>query len=203
MFVGNSANVSGEGTQTVDDMNLLYFIGGIVTIVVGLIAILRFGVNIGSWKNTLDTLAKTVKEIQAEQKDFRKEVTEKFAQLGERVRSVETSIDHLRSPTPGTTNNSPRTLSKLGKKISNEIRAKDVVESIAPEWAKRTKGMERFDVQELCYEYVYKELETNPQLERRMKESAFVNGVDMRTIREVLSIELRDRLLNAKNKKTG
>lgn len=174
-------------------------IGGVVG---GLVLIAKFAMGVGSWKTTMEHMQRSLDKIQKNHEDFQRDVLKEFVNLTARVVSVENSIGFLRdAPTLGSKNASPRVLSELGEEISESIDAKGIAQSLARDLVKHTKEMERYDIQQLCYEHIRSEFKPSPKLEKLLKDAAYENGVDMRTVLEVLAIELRDELLGTEKKK--
>ena len=90
---------------------------------------------------------------------------------------------------------SPRTLSNLGKKISKELGARQLAESLAPHLVERSKGLSAYDIQNLCNEYVHQEYTPDPDVEEQMKSCAYSNGISIISVLSILAVELRDVLL--------
>ena len=90
---------------------------------------------------------------------------------------------------------SPRTLSDLGKKISEELGAKQLAESLAPHLVERSKGLSEYDIQNLCNEYVHQEYTPEPDFEEQMKSCAYNYGISIISVLSILAVELRDALL--------
>ena len=155
---------------------LLTFVAGVIATVGSVYVIFKMMFNIGAWKggieNRLEGLEKDVTWIKGY-----------IVQLPRFL------------PSDAVDSKSPRTLSELGKNISREIDAKKLVKSLVPILAERSKGLEEYDVQKLCYDYVHMEFEPTDEIDRRLKGGAFNNGVSRWTVLEVLAIELRDALL--------
>ena len=148
--------------------------GCIIAAIALLITILKIAINVGVWKAGVDGGIKA---------------------LNTKVdRIIDTlNIDGISK------SKSARTLSDLGCKISKEIDAKKLAHSLAPKLAERSKFMGEYDVQELCYEYVRYEYKPDPEIEEKMKSSAYHNnGISVHSVLAVLALELRDVLLKSR-----
>ncbi len=58
----------------------------------------------------------------------------------------------------------------------------------------QTKGMDAFNIQEVSFNKA-KNFKPNEQLLHNMREVAFQEGINLDGVRDVLGVELRDRLL--------
>ena len=93
----------------------------------------------------------------------------------------------------------PRTLSARGRKISREMDARSLALTLARELPDRTDGMNEYDVQNFCLEYVRYEYVPAAEIEKRMKGIAYDNNITMHSVQAVLAFELRDALLQSRN----
>ena len=159
--------------------------GGIIVATALLITMLKIAINVGVWKAGVDGGIKA---------------------LNTKVDRLNTKVDRI-IDTPNidgiSKSKSARALSDLGCKISKEIDAKKLAHSLAPKLAERSKFMGEYDVQELCYEYVRYEYKPDPEIEEKMKSSAYHNnGISVHSVLAVLALELRDVLLKSRKGKS-
>ena len=89
---------------------------------------------------------------------------------------------------------SPLRLNDLGKKISEEVSAKEWVAAHVEEVRKLVEGMDPYQVQEFCHEWVTDERLSEEWL-GRARQAAFDNSVQLLMVRGVFAFELRDALL--------
>ena len=95
-------------------------------------------------------------------------------------------------PTP-VSGNSPRTLTEFGRKISDHFGAEEWADQLTSKIVKDIRGMEPFEIDHFCQEYVQKKL-TEEQI-MRVYESAYELEIDKEGVLDVLSVVLRDKLL--------
>lgn len=95
-------------------------------------------------------------------------------------------------------------LTPLGKKVSDKIRAKDWANELVPEMASKAAGKVPYEIQEMCMNLV-RGSRFSPSPERRglVLEVAFDHGLHEADVLEVLAIELRDALLALQKESSG
>ena len=154
-------------------MNLEYWALGISVTVT--LALITFAYKYGKWQGEVDSdrkrFSKFIEEIRKDVKDL----------LG-------------RLPPSPTTSASPIQLTDLGERISKKIDAKAWAKKVANEMVNQTKGMDAFNIQEVSFNKA-KSFKPNEQLLHNMREVAFQEGINLDGVRDVLGVELRDRLL--------
>lgn len=62
----------------------------------------------------------------------------------------------------------------------------------------QTEGMNPFEIQTISFDYA-RQFEPDGALLTKMQESAIEGGIDLEGVRNVLGVELRDRLLQLNN----
>ena len=90
----------------------------------------------------------------------------------------------------------PTYLNDLGKSISKEIKGKEWAEGIANKHVKEFQEAQSHDVQGFAFRYVQKEFIPSEEMLSRMKISAWNNGIPIDSVLRVLSLELRDAMLD-------
>ena len=117
-----------------------------------------------------------------------------FKKFMEEIREkIDTILDRL--PPRATTAMSPLRLTSLGQEISKYLDAGTVADALAPGLQERTKGMDAYQIQELCLEFVRREFKPQEELDILIRTSAFEHGLKRDQILDVIAIELRERLL--------
>lgn len=153
----------------------------IIGIVVGLLVIGRFLIGIGKWVGSVNSDRKNFKEFMQE---IRSKIDDILLRLPRKPPSILLESE------------SPLRLNEKGRELSNELDA--------AEWAKRTagqvkddvEGKEAYDIQEFSFKFAIKDVNyTNSEL-GSMRRVAYQNGVFEGDVKMVFAIELRDRLLD-------
>ena len=88
---------------------------------------------------------------------------------------------------------SPLSLNKLGKSIAEEMGTYQWATNLAPTLLDKVKGMEPFQIDEFCDQYVYSELTDHWQ--GVVAATAYSKGLTRGDVRTVFHITLRDELL--------
>ena len=89
--------------------------------------------------------------------------------------------------------NSPLKLTEFGKRIEASLNPAEWIAATAEELRPKTEGLEPFEIDALCQEYVRNGLDSEWQ--RRVALAAYEFGSDDRAVGDVLRILLRDALL--------
>ena len=126
-------------------------------------------------------------------------VNERFDKVNERLDKVNERLDNVDSQLasmPITSRASPLSLSDLGQKVSEEISgknwAKRQAERLGPQVLDKTEYFEMLDI---ARAYVRKEYEPEKEETRNWRRCAYMNGVEIEAVMEVLVMELRDVLI--------
>ena len=118
---------------------------------------------------------------------------ERFSKFIEEIRKdIKDILGRL--PPSSTTSASPIQLTELGVRISENIGAKTWAETIAQELIGQTQDMTPFQIQTIAFDHV-KSFEPDEALLLKMQESAYESGIDLKGVKNVLGVELRDCLL--------
>ena len=125
---------------------------------------------------------------------FIKEIREKITQIFDRL------------PPATTTSKSPLALNELGEKVAEEIG----VYAWAPQYAEELSNTLKDDndpygIQQLCFKFAEEEflprlekqerLPNEIEIEKKIRQSAYDNGLELKQILDVVGIVLRDKLL--------
>lgn len=92
---------------------------------------------------------------------------------------------------------SPRVLTDLGKKVSREIDAVQWAERLcrSGQLRKEVEGKTDYQLQEFCFDFVHKRLNPDDNERTKLESCAYENGLEVSSVRRVLGIELRDKLM--------
>ncbi len=99
----------------------------------------------------------------------------------------------LRLPAAPLADDSPLRLTDLGKRISSHIDANQWAQKTAKQLVDKTVSMDSFQVQEMSFQHS-KEFEPDESMLKKMRESAFQEGLNLDGVRSVLGVVLRDEL---------
>ncbi len=130
----------------------------------------------GLWKGEVDN-------DRANFNDFMKEVRSDIKQLLTRL------------PEKPLSSSSPIRLTELGERISQSIDAKSWAEETAKKLKSDTEHSDPFEIQQKSFDEA-KNFEPDEILLKKMRNSAFQEGIDIDDVKDVLGVELRDRLLS-------
>lgn len=134
-------------------------------------------IKIGEWKGKVDT-------DRASFKSFMGEVRSKLDKL----------IFHL-IPETVVSSASPTRLTELGKSISELINATELAEQLAVELEKEIAGKSPYEIQEFSNDYMINSFKPSPEQILKFGNCAYEKGVPVESVHRVISIELRDKLL--------
>lgn len=156
-----------------------HIVSALITLVVG-VAIASW--KISGWKTKVDSTS-------SELKDFIKEIRE----------DIKSILGRMRTPVES---GSPLVLNDLGKKIASEIEADKWMVQIAVDIHERLEDdKDPYEIQEKSFEYAQKSFLANltpdagVELEKKIRLSAYNNGLEVKQVLEVIGITLRDKVL--------
>ena len=78
---------------------------------------------------------------------------------------------------------------------SESIDAPAIVKGLAPGLCERADGKPPYDIQELCFNFVRDEYKPVEDIEKKIKQCAYDNGISRAEIMDVLAVGLRDEIL--------
>ena len=90
---------------------------------------------------------------------------------------------------------SPLRLTDLGQAISKSLDAPDWAEKTAREISGKIPDTSAYGIQEYCFNFVKRTAVLGVDLDKKVKETAYNNGIDIGRVQDVLAIELRNELL--------
>ncbi len=143
---------------------------GLAVALVG--AIVKLARWTGRVDSSLDTLAKGIAEIR---EDIKKLLN------GQASKTIDSA--------------SPLRLTEVGQKVSDILDVSSIAEGIVPLLREEAAGKLAYDIQELCFEYVRDKYEPGAEVDARIKQCAYENGLDRDEVLDVLAVVLRDKLL--------
>lgn len=153
--------------------NWLWVVSPVVLL---LIAVAGAAYKLGAWKGGVDRALKA---------------------LHKSIRRLDKKIDSLPFPPVAVASGGPLRLTEFSKELSQCVGAREWATELAPSLSEEVRAKVPYKVQEMCDEYTKalpsKGMESDR--DRRLKDCAFRNGVPIETFLQVLSIELRDQLL--------
>lgn len=150
--------------------------GAVVLLVAVVTGLMKFA----TWKGGVDEHRK---EINGTLRDFMAEIRD----------DIKTILGRL--PSPSIVGGSPLRLTELGEKISRALDLSAWASRTAADLRGAVRDKSAYEVQEFCFNYV-REFEPDGEQDEKIKECAFENGIDIRSVLDVLAVELRDELLD-------
>ena len=137
------------------------------------------------WKGKVDSDRTAFRKFMEEVREDIREIRADIKKIFERL-----------TPLTATTG-SPLRLTDLGKKVSEEIEAKEWARELAETLADELKNKTPFEIQETCRKYCFDMKRLQPSEERLALcgTSAYENGIELKQVYNVLGLELRDIVL--------
>ncbi|MCY4186216.1 MAG: hypothetical protein OXC82_11790 [Rhodobacteraceae bacterium] len=155
-------------------------------------------ISIGIWIGNVNSDRNSFKE-------FMREIREDIKKLGKRLAKLSDDITVIKTQKSVLKTGSLISLTEFGKKISEEIGAKDFAQKEAKEFfrldAIQSKNV--YDIQRFSLEYIHIDFEPNEEYLSKMKEVSYKNGIPLGETKDVLAIELRDALLQMIKEQNG
>ena len=140
-------------------------------------------VSIGIWIGSVNTNLKTFKEAVGEIKEAVAKIQDEINRFLHEMTS--------KTLTPG----SPLKPNDLGKKVSDSIDAPSIAKGLAPGLRARADGKHQYDIQELCFDFIRDEYKPVEDIDKKIKQCAYENGISRADVMDVLAVELRDEVL--------
>ena len=202
-------------------MNPNYWAIGIsITVAVTiLIAMLGATLSFGVWKGKVDADRSNFNKFMDEVRRFMDEVRKDMAEVRKDMDEVRKDMDEVRKdmvevrkdtdevrkdikqifaclPDFAVSSDSPLRLTDLGEKISKDTDAKQWAETEAASLSGDIAGKRPFEIQKIAFDRAGAFIPSD-ELLIKMQDSAFKHGhEDLEIVRQVLGVELRDRLLD-------
>ena len=123
-------------------------------------------------------------------KDFMKEVREDISGIRKDISGI-----FLKLKSDTITPSSPIKLTQLGQSISAELESRTWARETAPTLVDDVTGKHPYEIQNFCFEYVRKDFLLPEEMDEKVKNCAYKNGITREEVLQVLAIELRDDLL--------
>jgi len=103
----------------------------------------------------------------------------------------------LKLSNPVAERGSPIRLNDLGKRVSEEVGAKDIAKALLDQILPKARGKSAYDIQEYCFSHLNEcDLSLSEARIADIKQCAFDNGIETLSVRRVIAIELRDMTLS-------
>ena len=144
----------------------------------------------------LIVIGRWVGAVNADRGTFRSSVEALRDEIRE-IRDVRDDIRKMlqRYPSNTVSSDSPLKLTDVGIKVSEVLGAAKLAADLAAELRSRAEGKHAYDIQELAFRFVRDEYGPDAEIEAKIKQCAYDNGLNRDEVLDVLAIELRDRLL--------
>lgn len=165
---------------------------------VGIPAAIALLVGVGIWVGKVMERLGNIKETaDADRETFQKAITE------DRTR-VRTILDEIRGDIKKMFHSlgqaeavpqSPLRLTDYGRELLAGIGGEPWAARLATALKDGVQGMEAYEIQEFCFDYVENKLEPSDDEQAAMRRTAYEKGARMAQVQRVLALELRDRLL--------
>ena len=119
------------------------------------------------------------------------------SKFNEFIKEIRSKLDKIldRLPPIAVSSGSPLRLTEFGEKIAKQINAEEWSVQLASKVATAVEGKTPYEIQQFCLNYV-QELEISSEQHEVLYNCAYENGMDVKTVRRVLGIVLRDKLLD-------
>ena len=174
------------------------------TSILAAIAVIALIWRVGRWTQRIENGLQTLGErIDAQGTSLGERIDTGLKTLRDEVRQQESetrrTLDILLLRVAGSAQtaagNSPLKLTEFGKRIEGSLNPAEWIAATAAELRPKSKGLEPFEIDALCQEYVRNGLDNEWQ--RRVARAAYEFGSDERAVGDVLRILLRDALLTS------
>ena len=127
-------------------------------------------------------------EVNSDRKSF-KEFMVKVEQ------NIQKILDKLSGTPPATVPGSPLQLSDYGKKLSDFLKAEEWATETVTTLLPKVRGKDAYQLQEFYNDYVFGEYQPTDQEAQKIRDCIYLNGATRTHVNEVLSLVLRDALL--------
>lgn len=160
--------------------NPLIFIIGLGTLITAIITLIK----IGEWKGKREYFERTTGSAITG-------INRAIIEIQKDIKKILRWMDK-----PAFEGTSPYALTDFGKELAQDIDSKSWARSKATELRPSVEGMEAYDIQSFCFDYVKGDkFQPSPDFSKKLKKCAYEHGTTMDKIHDVLAIELRDALL--------
>ncbi len=118
--------------------------------------------------------------------------------LAEKIDLIYERLLTLTSKTVGA--GSPLALTSLGKEVAEDINAKEISSTVFNRVAIGIEDCSAYDIQNRCFDFIRNRWEVPSNIDLKIKESAFKNGITKQDVLDVIAIVLRDQILTSHGK---
>ncbi|MCY3628508.1 MAG: hypothetical protein F4065_07425 [Rhodothermaceae bacterium] len=126
-------------------------------------------------------------------------VDTKLSHLEEFMKKLDRKFDRIRDQLPAPNvmvGRSPLRLTEFGNDISKKIDGVNWASRIAETLTDHIQGKEAYDIQEYSFDYVLNKIKLSEEQLSLIRNVAYKKGIPEKGVRQVLGIELRDKLLD-------
>ena len=172
------------------------------TIILAVIAVVALIWQVGRWTHRIESGLETLrKEMGAQRRALEERIDTGLGTLRDEMRQqqLETrrTLDVLLLRVGGNAEtgagNSPLKVTEFGKRIEASLDAGDWIAATAEQLRPKTEGLEPFEIDELCHEYVRSSLDN--EWRRRVRRAVYEFASDEPAVEMILRIRLREALL--------
>ncbi len=166
-----------------------WWLAAAVTVGIGLLSsTFLIGKWVGKINQRVDSVTENLKSTSTALISFTEEVRED-------MRHIRVDINRIfERLSPTSNSHSPRQLTDLGEKVSEDLQAKQWAQRTAATVQNQVAGKPAYDVQEFCFDYV-RQFNPGAKLDMHINDCAYNYGIDRYAVLDVLAIELRNALL--------
>ena len=129
--------------------------------------------------------------------EFKLDTKKALAEIRDDINEMRHDIKKLLSAQPRNVlaGTSPLQLTDLGEDVSKRVGAVAWAMQAAPRLADQMRGMNAYEIQEFCMDYMRNGYQRTPEQDQSFKECAYENGIKLEQVLDVCAVVLRDRLL--------
>ena len=130
---------------------------------------------------------------------------ERISVLQDTIKTINKSIDEIRNdikdifgrlPAETFKSNSPRTLTDLGKEISENLKASDWAEEHSTRIFSSFQDKQPYEIDRYSFEFVEKIAMSSLEFDKTIQQTAYERGISTYGVKAVFAIELRDAILS-------
>ena len=156
-------------------INPIFWLTLISALVASISGVLAIGIWVGRVNSDRAIIKEFIKEVRKEFKEIKEVI---YRATGKTVKA-----------------SSPRTLTDLGKHVSEEFNAKKVVSVLSSTLKNNINEMLPYEIEEYCFKHIREEFKPSKEQDMLIKSIAYNNGISYDEVLMVLAIEMRDMML--------
>ena len=177
--------------SALDLQSWVVIFGVVITVVTSVVSLIAWVRNAGKSSARLESEMKALGKGQGELRDDINGLTRRIDSI------LETLIGAtlFGRPVKTSSSESPLALTELGKKVSKRLDVPSLVAGHASKLRKQADGQVDYDIQALSLDFINNKFRPTKDVERKLKQCAFDDGISLFEVHIVLAIELRDQLM--------